>query len=478
MSGPLIAARPRVHHVLQWNRGRMLDPGSAGAAFAPTAYNAEGLIVAAGPESATGIGTALLQILRRKDCDFDGPAWLRADSDPAPSDASYVSGVRIRRLGQELPDPWTVLTELRRDVGPEVGRAVGLNHLLSSPELVGGTPFAIGHRSAGQNAFGQAAGGAGAVTLLGGPPHPRQLRRRPRVVVLDTEIGPHRWFSDDPPQSRISLTNGSIVGDAIHPYPRETHSATESVDPMIGSVASRAGHGTFIAGLLRQTCPEAQIVALPVMGADGIVPEHMLIRALDMVLMKQRQAPGWADAIVLSLGYYSESAADEEYTSGLQNVLLQLGRAGVAVFASAGNDGTSRPSYPAAFAIDPAFAGLDTMPVVSVAALSPDRTRALFSNDGPWVTAEALGVNVISTAMTLDGSKLPAQETLDPWGRLRSAVDVDSFQDGFASWSGTSFATPVVAGEFLNRLIDEKFPGLIADRRALLPLRSSASGGR
>jgi subtilisin family serine protease len=296
------------------------------------------------------------------------------------------------------------------------------------------------------------------------------------VVVLDTEIGPHWWFSGDPPVSSFSLSDGSIVGNEIHPYPRETpRSAVGATDPLLGTLASRVGHGTFIAGLLRQACPEAAIVALPVMGADGVVPEHMLIRALDLILVKQRQSPGWADAVVLSLGYYAESTADMEYTSGLQRVLLQLGRVGVAVFASAGNDCTSRPSFPAALAVDPAFDGPDVMPVVSVAALNPDLSLAPFSNDGPWVSTAAIGVNVVSTAVTLDGGTTPAQETTDGRGRIHASVDPDSFRGGFATWSGTSFATPVVAGEYLSRLIDAGFPDLIADRLALLPLRRSGS---
>ena len=69
-----------------------------------------------------------------------------------------------------------------------------------------------------------------------------------------------------------------------------------------------------------------QIVALPVMGTDGVVPEHMLIRALDLVLTKQLEEPGWADAIVLSLGYYNESPADADYSSGLKTLLVKLGR--------------------------------------------------------------------------------------------------------------------------------------------------------
>ena len=53
------------------------------------------------------------------------------------------------------------------------------------------------------------------------------------------------------------------------------------------------------------------------------------------------------------------------------------------MFAAAGNDASRRPSYPAAFAVDPDFDDPDVLPVISVAALNPDGSVAPFSNDGP-----------------------------------------------------------------------------------------------
>ena len=51
----------------------------------------------------------------------------------------------------------------------------------------------------------------------------------------------------------------------------EAHGALS--DPMTGPWPAHAGHGTFIAGLLRQICPEAMITVLRVMNANGVVPE-------------------------------------------------------------------------------------------------------------------------------------------------------------------------------------------------------------
>jgi hypothetical protein len=222
---------------------------------------------------------------------------------------------------------------------------------------------------------------------------------------------------------------------------------------MTGEVPDDAGHGTFIAGLIRQQCPSAEIAALRVMNADGVVPEHVLTDTLSALLVKQQEEPGWADALVLSLGYYAETPDDAAYTSGLKTLLVALASRGVAVFCAAGNDSTTRPSYPAAFAVDPDFAGPGTLPLASVAALNPDGSTALFSNDGDWVTTRAAGANLVSTApvdllgawqpdvaMPLDG--VPTRATIGPsW-----------FRGGFSVWSGTSFAAPVVAGAYLQAL--------------------------
>ena len=147
------------------------------------------------------------------------------------------------------------------------------------------------------------------------------------------------------------------------------------------------------------------------------------------------------------------------------------------MFCAAGNDASSEPSYPAAFAVDPAFAADDVVPLVSVAALNPDGTVARFSNDGPWVTGEALGVNMVSTApIDTSGSATGGFRAFGPMGRPRGGVDPDSFSAGFASWSGTSFAAPALAGEYLRALDAHGFPP-IKERRALVPTGRKRTNG-
>jgi subtilisin family serine protease len=91
------------------------------------------------------------------------------------------------------------------------------------------------------------------------------------------------------------------------------------------------------------------------------------------------------------------------------------------VVASAGNDATSRPAYPAA---QPG--------VIGVAAVGP-AGPAPFTNYGSWVTACAPGVDVVSHFYT----GIDEHDDHDP---------ATSDFRGWAKWCGTSFAGPIVAG--------------------------------
>jgi hypothetical protein len=478
-------------------------------AWASTVYNADGLIVSApNPQARAALRNALVEIFQSFHCRPEARPWLpdpAENSDLATTVAAPVAdeeqagvlavGVKIvpidgsgQRPTTPPPDPWPIVEAVRSRLGGDGGSSVGLNHLLSVAEQVGGNPLAIGHGRVGLDGYGSASwGGHGPVALML-QPRPVVAGRRPRVVLLDTGIGDHPWFRDDPAETTVCFDDGSVVGPDIAQGPRAAAAAvtaaaaatrtnggmggdTAGVDPLRGTLPTHTGHGTFIAGLLRQACPAADIVALTVMDETGFVPEHQLIRALDVLRTRQREKPGWADAIVLSLGYYAETGDDVHYTSGLKEILLDLGRLGVVVFAAAGNDATRRPSYPAAFAIDPAFDDPEVLPVVSVAALNPDGTVAPFSNDGPWVTAEALGVNLVSAAPVLpDGGAEPRSSARGSGGRPRSTFDPDDYRSGYAVWSGTSFAAPVLAGEYLRRLQAADFPPGNCERRALLPV--------
>jgi len=447
----------------------ILDPASTPLGrepFAATAYRNGRLIVHC-PDRGTDerVRAILNKVLARRNWIADHQR-SQVTFRPAASAAAPV-------------DSWAVLAEMRAHQDPEVAAGVGLDHVLTAAEQVGGNPFALGHGRVGMDQYGVGGpGGRGPVSVVLPAPVARRTARRPRIVVLDTGIGDHPWFRSSPAQTTLMLADGTIVGPQIDPASIRGLAADgfgALANPLLGALASHAGHGTFIAGLIRQACPDADIVALAVMGSDGMVAESTLTDALDLLAAKQREQAGWADALVLSLGYYAESDRDLVYNTKLKNVLVALGRLGIAVFCAAGNDASVRPSYPAAFARHPEFADPDVVPLSSVAALNPDGTVALFSNDGPWVTAQALGVNLVSTVpVDVEGSRGSGIRTLDAGGRYRSGQDLDDLGSGFASWSGTSFAAPVLAGKYLRALAKAGFPP-IRLRRGLVPTGGPAA---
>ena len=109
--------------------------------------------------------------------------------------------------------------------------------------------------------------------------------------------------------------------------------------------------------------------------------------------------------------------------------------------------------------------------MASVAALNPDSTIALFSNEGDWVNAEAPGANLVSTAPRLaQGSWNPDTSFIGPGNTRRGTVDPDSFVAGFSTWSGTSFAAPVLAGRYLARLAEKEVARTVSARRPLIGL--------
>jgi hypothetical protein len=173
------------------------------------------------------------------------------------------------------------------------------------------------------------------------------------------------------------------------------------------------------------------------------------------------------DVVSLSLGYYHESAEDAAFDSVMLGALRRLGRLGIAVVASAGNDATVRPMFPAAFTPNPAGPltepDQDAVPVVGVGALNPNGTVALFSNSGPSASAWAPGAAVISTMPPTFNAGLNAtSSTVDPTGRRRETPDLDDFSGGFGVGSGTSYAAPVFAATVAQTLIYNWYNGGIS----------------
>ena len=405
------------------------------------------------------------------------------------------------------PDAWHVLQSYRAIVGPASPAAnqVSLDHLLTAtngfyPSIgiggvpymggggiggvpymgggsVGGVPYMGGGSAGGVPYMGGGGigvssqygvpghGGRTPVTWLGAPPPrvPEAAKpcRRPVIAVLDTGVGRHPWLPASIVERHPKVASLPIGQTDPATNPELTG---RLLNPLEGTLDSDAGHGTFIAGLIRQLCPDADILAIRVMYGDGAVPEGDLLEALNRLLLRQALAqalnkPEWlVDVVSLSLGYYHELPADFAYDQLLLESLRALGELGVVVVAAAGNDATARHFYPAGFAphADGQWNAVqrDLLPVISVGALNPDlRSVALFSNAGDWVRCHRQGAALVSTMpTTFNGSLQPTASLRLRGTGLRSTIDPDNYHGGFAIWSGTSFAAPILAAELAETL--------------------------
>ena len=520
---------------LRRHGGHVLFPDRAtdhrGRTPDPTAYVADQLLVqgsGAGPAidalveaaASTGhrIGTSDVSKGKRE-------SYVSELSDRALSDLAATVWVTRFHLRPDptsdllAPNAWTVLQRYRELVGDDRQFTVGLNHLVTltsqtladgaapggteiegnpyftGPGLTGapsftgpgadGTPYFTGPGTDGNPYFtgpstglpyftGPGLGGRMPVTWLGRVPVPARSKmsgRRPVVAVLDTGVGEHDWL-------RVPdvMVGAMIAGKPIGLGPDVPQAELTGIvtDALLGGLDRDAGHGTFIAGIIRQICPDARVLSIRVMPSDGVVDEHQLTIALNMLLVRQARAQltGVPDEVIdvlsLSLGFYHEDPDDIAYTSVLAGTLRQFGRLGVAVVAAAGNDHTSTPMFPAGLAsrVRGADQDRDAVPLTSVGASNPSGTTAIFSNDGPWVSCKRPGSNVVSTLpTTFNGSGQSPVRTADG----REAVDPDDYSSGFGIWSGTSFAAPVLAAEVATHLVaqgdlDDTSAAIMVDR--------------
>lgn len=162
-----------------------------------------------------------------------------------------------------------------------------------------------------------------------------------------------------------------------------------------GIVDDAFGHGTHVAGLVALVAPDAQIMPLRALDTEARGDIFRLAEAIVYA------TDSGADVINLSLGTARKSAL-------LDDVTRRATQQDVVVVAAAGNLGTTARQYPAG-----------SQCVLAVSALKSNRTKANFANYGSWIDLAAPGVSVYST--------------MSP--------------NGYAWWSGTSMATPLVAGQ-------------------------------
>ncbi len=250
-----------------------------------------------------------------------------------------------------------------------------------------------------------------------------------------TEPEPVKQSNPDPDVRRDPWSDGSgtlvsvvdsgyiaALDDSRHPWLAGVTGDEESFDPH--ALGPYVGHGSFIAGVLRCIAPGAEVRVEGFLTHGGAVYESEIIRKLDDALDLM------PDVISLSAGTTTRGNLGLLAFEAFWESRLRYCK-GTVLVAAAGNDAGRRPFWPAAFDW-----------AVSVGALDRDGQRAPFSNYGSWVDVYALGVDMINA---FPSGVLTYREP------PRSG-QVARFRNEMACWSGTSFATPVVAGMIAARM--------------------------
>jgi subtilisin family serine protease len=309
---------------------------------------------------------------------------------------------RLRRLTGgvalvTLADPWPTVQEALAEVDRQLGRGIATpDHVLTVAKGVGlvcpatepqpvyeGTepfPSVSGHN-----------GGAGAL-----------------IYVADTGL-----LADA--DKACSWLSGVQAGD-IDPLPPKLPGGVQPIPPY-------AGHGTFVAGVLRAVAPAAQIVVSNAFSIAGSQLES------DLVTRLEDELSHGVDIFHLSIAARSRHdlplIAFREWLKRLHETK------GSICIAPAGNDGHRRPNWPAAFP-----------GVIAVGALGGDwHGRASFSNYGGWVDVYAPGRDLVNAYATGTYTCHVAPYT----NQVRDFY-------GMAKWSGTSFSTPIVTGLIAARM--------------------------
>ena len=157
---------------------------------------------------------------------------------------------------------------------------------------------------------------------------------------------------------------------------------------------SAFGHGTMVAGVVHLVAPRSHILPLKTFGADGRGYTSDILRAIYTAVR--------SNAAVINMSFSMPTGSME-----VRRALSHAASADVVCVASAGNEGSPSPRYPAAFP-----------DVIAVASTDNADTRSAFSNfGGEWVYVAAPGEGIVTTY---------------PFGTFAAA------------W-GTSFSTPFVS---------------------------------
>ena len=302
------------------------------------------------------------------------------------------------------PDPgWTARTDMDRVL------AALRTHFAET--YAGWTP------TLGKNRLVGHVVGGGEISFGGGPGlratavRPQPKKQSPghgvRVGVPDSSMSAHPWL-----EGGWIGSYSNVLGSAGDPH-------------------AVAGHATFVAGLVLSQAPGSVVEGRHALSDVNGEADSWSV-AKEIVELGR----DGLDVLNLSFVCYTE---DGQPPLVLATAIDRLD-ARTVVVAAAGNHGDPATAATPDDCRKPAWpAALDD--VIAVGAAHPGGAAAVFTPaDAPWIDVLAPGVDVVSTFLS---------------GRvnLRKEADPPQYQqfDGYAAWSGTSFASALVSGAIAAR---------------------------
>jgi subtilisin family serine protease len=206
--------------------------------------------------------------------------------------------------------------------------------------------------------------------------------------------------------------------------------------PAAGVLYPYAGHGTFVAGVVRAMAPACRVHVLNLevdqnVHGGGVLEADLVDRLYDalrdMIWLPEADRPDehvWPDLISMSAG--CPTRLDLDLLSFVEwHRDVESRKADLVLVAAAGNNSTPVGFWPASFSW-----------ATGVGSLDRDGSLSDFSNFGSSVDVLAVGRDVINA---FPNGTYVCREGSDK-GKNRY------FTNNMAVWSGTSFSTPLVTG--------------------------------